>query len=77
MAIGVNYSPFSLTFAASLAGLGWREDLHRLGIHIRRGEFVRVNIPLIAFSMAVSCAVLVGEVYISRHDVPYSIRGSY
>ncbi|KAM7194679.1 hypothetical protein V8F20_007871 [Naviculisporaceae sp. PSN 640] len=74
LAIGVNYGAFSLTFGASLAGLGWREDLKRRGIYVRRMEFVRVNLPIIAFTMIVSCAILVGEVYIMRDDAPYSPR---
>lgn len=41
--------------------------------HIRVGslEFARVNLPIIAISMVVGCAVLAGEVYIVRSDKPY------
>jgi Na+/H+ antiporter NhaD/arsenite permease-like protein len=72
--IGVNYGAFSLAFAASLAGFGWREDLARKGIKVHTLEFARVNLPLITVTMAVSCAVLVGEVYIMRSDAPFSER---
>ncbi|KPM35884.1 hypothetical protein AK830_g10678 [Neonectria ditissima] len=74
LAIGVNYGAFSLTFGASLAGLMWRDDLAQKHIHVRRLEFARVNLPLITISMATSCAVLVGQVYIVRHTTPYTIR---
>lgn len=64
MAIGVNYGAFSLSFAASLAGLGWRQDLKDKRINVRGLEFARVNLPLIIVCMVISCSVLVGEVYI-------------
>lgn len=64
MAIGVNYGAFSFSFAASLAGIGWRDDLKGLGINVRRLEFARVNLPLIFFSMVISCGVLIGQTYI-------------
>ncbi|KAH8903933.1 hypothetical protein BR93DRAFT_930526 [Coniochaeta sp. PMI_546] len=71
MAIGVNYGAFSTAFSASLAGLLWRDILARKHIHVRRLEFARVNLPIIAISMAVGCAVLVGEVYITRDNLEY------
>ena len=71
LAIGVNYGAFSITFAASLAGLGWREDLLRKGIRVRAVDFYRVNFPLIAVAMTVSCSVLLAEVYVSRSSSPF------
>lgn len=73
MALGVNYGAFSTAFSASLAGLLWRDILERKHIHIRRMEFARVNVPIIAIAMTVGCTVLVGEIYISRKDTPYSL----
>ncbi|KAI5247432.1 hypothetical protein E4T43_01895 [Aureobasidium subglaciale] len=73
MALGVNYGAFSTAFSASLAGLLWRDILARKHIHVRRLDFARENIPIIATSMAVGCAVLVGEVYIMRDNSPYKI----
>ena len=55
-----------MAFSASLAGLLWRDILGRKHIHIRRMEFLRVNIPIIAIAMVVGCLVLLGEVYIMR-----------
>ena len=71
MALGVNFGAFSTAFSASLAGLLWRDILARKHTRIRRLEFARVNLPIIAIAMAVGCAVLVGEVYIMRSDSPY------
>lgn len=71
MAIGVNYGAFSTAFSASLAGLLWRDILARKHIHVRRLEFARVNLPIVAVSMTVACAVLVGEVYIMRDELEY------
>ncbi|KAL2820171.1 hypothetical protein BDW59DRAFT_118476 [Aspergillus cavernicola] len=71
MAIGVNYGAFSTAFSASLAGLLWRDILKRKHIHVRSLDFAMVNLPIIAISMAVGCAVLVGEVYIMRDNSPY------
>jgi Na+/H+ antiporter NhaD/arsenite permease-like protein len=73
MAIGVNYGAFSVAFSASLAGLLWRDILERKHIRVKSLDFARVNLPIIAISMVVGCAVLVGEVYIMRHDGPYSL----
>ncbi|KAF7156696.1 hypothetical protein CNMCM5623_000369 [Aspergillus felis] len=72
MAIGVNYGAFSTAFSASLAGLLWRDILARKHIRVRSLDFARVNLPIIAISMAVGCAVLVGEVYIMRDNSPYN-----
>jgi Na+/H+ antiporter NhaD/arsenite permease-like protein len=71
MALGVNFGAFSTAFSASLAGLLWRDILARKHIHIRRLEFARVNLPIIAIAMAVGCTILVGEVYIMRGKSPY------
>ncbi|KAI0006589.1 arsenite efflux transporter-like protein ArsB-like protein [Xylariaceae sp. FL0662B] len=71
MALGVNYGAFSVAFSASLAGLLWRDILARKHIRVRRIEFARVNLPIIAIAMVVGCAVLVAEVYIFRSNEPY------
>ncbi|KAJ5373432.1 hypothetical protein N7517_005438 [Penicillium concentricum] len=71
MALGVNYGAFSTAFSASLAGLLWRDILARKHIRVGSLEFARVNLPIIAISMVIGCAVLVGEVYIVRSDKPY------
>ena len=73
MAIGVNYGAFSTAFSASLAGLLWRDILARKHIRVRSLDFARVNLPIIAISMTVGLAVLVGEVYIMRTEGPYQI----
>jgi Na+/H+ antiporter NhaD/arsenite permease-like protein len=72
MALGVNYGAFSTAFSASLAGLLWRDILGRKHIYIRARDFARFNVPIIAISMAVGCAVLIGEVYIIRDTDPYN-----
>lgn len=74
MALGVNYGAFSTAFSASLAGLLWRDILSRKHIRVRSLDFARVNLPIIAISMAVGCAVLVGEVYITRDNNPYNMK---
>ncbi|KAK2797189.1 hypothetical protein FQN50_009288 [Emmonsiellopsis sp. PD_5] len=71
MAVGVNYGAFSTAFSASLAGLLWRDILERKHIRVRRLDFARVNLPIIAISMAVGLTVLVGEIYIIRDNEPY------
>jgi Na+/H+ antiporter NhaD/arsenite permease-like protein len=71
MALGVNYGAFSAAFSASLAGLLWRDILAKKHILVKRVDFARVNLPIIAVAMAVGCTVLVGEVYIIRNDSPY------
>ncbi|CAI7564156.1 unnamed protein product [Penicillium glandicola] len=71
MALGLNYGAFSTAFSASLAGMLWRDILARKHIHVGNWEFARVNFPIIAISMLVGCAVLIGEVYIFRSDKPY------
>ncbi|KAJ2981631.1 hypothetical protein NUW58_g6643 [Xylaria curta] len=68
MALGVNYGAFSIAFSASLAGLLWRDILARKHIRVRGLEFARVNLPIISIAMTIGLAVLVGEVYIFRHD---------
>ena len=73
MALGVNYGAFSTAFSASLAGLLWRDILSRKYIEVSRSEFARVNLKIIAVSMAVGSAVLIGEVYITRGTTPYSL----
>ena len=72
MALGLNYGAFSTAFSASLAGMLWRSILARKHIHVRAVDFAVVNVRLIAFTMVVGCAVLVGEVYITRGDERYS-----
>lgn len=74
MAVGVNYGAFSTAFSASLAGLLWRDILARKHIMVRSVDFARVNLPIIAISMTVGLAVLVGEVYITRDQEPYRIK---
>lgn len=71
MALGVNYGAFSAAFSASLAGLLWRDILARKHIRVRRLDFARVNLPIIAIAMSVGCAVLIGEIYIIRNNSPY------
>lgn len=74
MALGVNYGAFSTAFSGSLAGLLWRDILARKHINVRRLEFARVNLPIIAISMTVGCVVLIGEVYVMRSGTkPYSL----
>jgi Na+/H+ antiporter NhaD/arsenite permease-like protein len=72
MALGVNFGAFSTAFSASLAGLLWRDILLRKHIRVGSLEFARVNLPIIAVSMAVGCAVLIGEVYVVRGTQPYN-----
>ncbi|EMR66735.1 putative arsenite efflux transporter - putative protein [Eutypa lata UCREL1] len=73
MALGVNYGAFSTAFSASLAGLLWRDILSRKHIRVLSREFAKVNLPIIAMAMTVGCVVLIGEIYIMRHDGPYSL----
>jgi len=68
MALGVNYGAFSTAFSASLAGLLWRDILARKHIRVRSLDFARVNLPIIAVSMSIGCAILIGEIYIIRKD---------
>jgi Na+/H+ antiporter NhaD/arsenite permease-like protein len=74
LAIGATYGAFALSFSASLAGLLWRKDLAEKGVRVRRLEFARVNLPLIIFCMVVSCAILIGDIYVVRDNTPHSIR---
>ncbi|KAK4174559.1 putative arsenite efflux transporter ArsB-like protein [Triangularia setosa] len=73
MALGVNYGAFSTAISASLAGLLWRDILAKKHIHVRRLDFARVNLPIIAIAMSVGCAVLIGEIYIIRDDQPFEL----
>ncbi|KAI2633415.1 hypothetical protein GGS21DRAFT_134262 [Xylaria nigripes] len=68
MALGVNYGAFSIAFSASLAGLLWRDILARKHIHVSQSDFARVNLPIITASMTIGLVILLGEVYIFRHD---------
>ncbi|KAN0092038.1 putative arsenite transmembrane transporter protein [Hyaloscypha variabilis] len=68
MALGVNYGAFSTAFSASLAGLLWRDILGRKHIHVRRLDFARVNLPIIAIAMAVGCSTLIIQIYVSRSN---------
>jgi Na+/H+ antiporter NhaD/arsenite permease-like protein len=71
MTIGLNFGAFSTCFSASLAGLLWRDILRRKRIIVKELDFARVNLSIIAFTTAVACAVLIGEVYITRNETPY------
>ncbi|CAI6035186.1 unnamed protein product [Clonostachys chloroleuca] len=73
MALGVNYGAFSTAFSASLAGLLWRDILMKKHIKVGNLEFARINIPIIAFTMVVGSAVLIGQIYITRKTTPYSL----
>ncbi|KAG7285898.1 hypothetical protein NEMBOFW57_008192 [Staphylotrichum longicolle] len=73
MALGVNYGAFSTAFSASLAGLLWRDILSKKHIHVRRLDFARVNLPIIAIAMTVGCCVLIGEVWIMRGETPMDL----
>jgi hypothetical protein len=73
MALGVNYGAFSTAFSASLAGLLWRDILAKKHIHVKRLDFATVNLPIIAISMTVGCAVLIGEMWIMRDDTPIDL----
>ena len=72
MALGLNYGAFSTAFSASLAGLLWRDILARKSIFVSGLEYARVNLPIIALTMVVGSAVLIGEVYIVRDTAPYT-----
>lgn len=74
MALGVNYGACGTVLSASFAGLDWQDILARKHIHVRRLEFARVNLPIIAISMTVGCIVLIGEIYIMRDSSPYDPR---
>ena len=71
MALGVNFGAFSTAFSASLAGLLWRDILARKHIRVRRLDFARVNLPIIAIAMVVGSLVLVGQIYIIRDNSRY------
>lgn len=72
MAIGVNYGAFSIAISGALAGMLWQSILQRKGIMVSRLEFWKVNGPIIAMTMVVGCAVLVGEVWVSRGTEAYA-----
>ena len=71
LAIGVNYGAFSATISASLTGLLWQSILTSRFVRVGSIDFIKVNVPIISTAMIIGCAVLVGEVYIMRHDSPY------
>jgi Na+/H+ antiporter NhaD/arsenite permease-like protein len=73
MALGVNYGAFSAAFSASLAGLLWRDILRRKHIQVRRLDFARVNLPIIAIAMAVGCTTLIIQVYVIRTTKDYTL----
>ncbi|KAL2018104.1 hypothetical protein VTK56DRAFT_1290 [Thermocarpiscus australiensis] len=73
MALGVNYGAFSTAFSASLAGLLWRQILEKKHIHVKRLDFARVNLPIIAIAMTVGCVILIAEVYLTRNEHPFSL----
>jgi Na+/H+ antiporter NhaD/arsenite permease-like protein len=76
MALGVNYGAYSASFSASLAGLLWRDILGRKHIKVRRSEFARINLPIIAIAMAVGCSTLLIQIYAVRSDKPYNPKPS-
>ncbi|KAI0317400.1 hypothetical protein OF83DRAFT_1163943 [Amylostereum chailletii] len=61
LAIGSNYGAFTATFSASLAGLLWRDILRQKGIHVRRGQFAKLNAGTFVVACLASAAVLVGQ----------------
>ncbi|KAK3303648.1 uncharacterized protein B0T15DRAFT_281461 [Chaetomium strumarium] len=73
MALGVNFGAFSTAFSASLAGLLWRDILAKKHIHVRRLDFARVNLPIIAIAMTVGCVVLIGEMWIMKDERPLEL----
>ena len=72
MALGVNYGAistvFSTKFKASLTNLLWRDILVRKRIHVPSPQFTHVNVGIIAATMTIGCAVLIGEIYIRRGE---------
>jgi Na+/H+ antiporter NhaD/arsenite permease-like protein len=73
LSIGVNYGAFSLSISASLTGIMWRTVLHKEGIRLGAVQFARVNIPIIAISMAIACSILTAQVYIVRSTARYDV----
>jgi Na+/H+ antiporter NhaD/arsenite permease-like protein len=73
MALGVNFGAFSTAFSASLAGLLWRDILAKKHIRVRRLDFARVNLPIIAIAMTVGCVVLIGEMWIMKDETPLEL----
>ncbi|PVG04256.1 hypothetical protein CPB86DRAFT_771660 [Serendipita vermifera] len=64
LALGSNYGAFTFSFPASLAGLLWRRLLLQKNIKVTMLQFARLNFIPVAVAMAVSSAVLVGQVCI-------------
>ena len=75
MALGVNYGAFSIAVSGALAGMLWQNILDRKGIVVGGMEFYKVNQPFILFTMVIGCAVLIGEVYLTRGTEPFVLRG--
>lgn len=71
LSLGVNYGAFGISMSASLTGIMWRSVLMKERLRVGQMEFLRVNLPIIVYSMVVACTVLVGETYIIRDDSPY------
>ncbi|CZS79318.1 unnamed protein product [Fusarium graminearum] len=61
LAIGAN-------FGGSSAGLLWRRELLRRNVHVKTVEYARINFPIMIISIPVACAVLIGQVYITRDN---------
>ncbi|KAI0034846.1 hypothetical protein K488DRAFT_44541, partial [Vararia minispora EC-137] len=61
LALGSNFGAFTLAFAASLAGLLWREILRQKGIHVERAEFARLNMGIWVVATAVGVGVLIAQ----------------
>lgn len=70
LALGVNYGAFSVVCNAPLVGLLWEDILLQNHIHVRRLDFARVNLPIIAIAMSVSCGVLTAQVFIFKDSTP-------
>lgn len=62
LALGSNLGAVSFTFPSSLAGLLWRRILSQKGIRVGQREFASRNWKVLAVTVVVGCAVLVGEV---------------
>ncbi|OAP58937.1 hypothetical protein AYL99_06234 [Fonsecaea erecta] len=63
VAMGSNIGAFSYTFAGSLAGLLWRGLLAHKGVRVSQWKFARVNMLPLLMQIAVSSAIVLGEVY--------------
>lgn len=75
MVLGVNYGAFSIAVSGALAGMLWQNILGRKGIVVGGMEFYKVNQPFILFTMIIGCAVLIGEVYLTRGTEPFALGG--